>query len=176
MSDLFDRVTSDQDIFKKLLSKIPGFDGYIEKHNRRMADKMLREKVAAEYEKLWQRLSALQRELIDQGDLLLVDDLESAAIKLRQFIDRVKTASYGYTGFFDSVKLKKDDLSRVYQYDLELFNLADTVSTAIDNVEASLGSDGLPAALRNVKKVTRDCVEAFEKRNEVMVGGETNAQ
>jgi len=176
MSDLFDRVTSDQDIFKKLLSKIPGFDGYIEKHNRRMADKMLREKVAAEFEKLWQRLSALQRELIDQGDLLLVDDLESAAIKLRQFIDRVKTASYGYTGFFDSVKLKKDDLSRVYQYDLELFNLADTVSTAIDNVEASLGSDGLPAALRNVKKVTRDCVEAFEKRNEVMVGGETNAQ
>lgn len=175
MSDLFDRVTSDQDIFKKLLSKIPGFDGYIEKHNRRMADKMVREKLAVEYEKLWQRLSALQRDLIDQGDLLLVDDLESAAIKLRQFIDRIKTASYGYTGFFDSIKLKTDDLNRVYQYDLDLFNLADSVSTAIDNVEASLGSDGLPAALRNVKKVTRDCVEAFEKRSEVMTGGEKQA-
>ena len=175
MSDLFDRVTGDQDIFKKLLSKIPGFDGYIEKHNRRMSDKMLREKVAAEYELLWGRLSALQRDLIDQGDLLLVDDLESAAIKLRQFIDRVKTASYGYTGFFDSVKLKTEDLARVYQYDLELFNLADTVSSAIDNVEASIGTDGLPAALRNVKKVTRDCVEAFEKRNEVMISSEQQA-
>ncbi|HBA92825.1 MAG TPA: hypothetical protein DCZ08_14165 [Anaerolineaceae bacterium] len=175
MSDLFDRVTGDQDIFKKLLSKIPGFDGYIEKHNRRMSDKMLREKVAAEFELLWGRLSALQRDLIDQGDLLLVDDLESAAIKLRQFIDRVKTASYGYTGFFDSVKLKTEDLARVYEYDLELFNLADTVSSAIDNVEASIGTDGLPAALRNVKKVTRDCVEAFEKRNEVMMSGEQQA-
>ncbi len=172
MSDLFDRVTGDQDIFKKLLSKIPGFDGYIEKHNRRMSDKMLREKVAAEYELLWGRLSALQRDLIDNGDLMLVDDLESAAIKLRQFIDRVKTASYGYTGFFDSVKLKTEDLARVYEYDLELFNLADSVSSAIDNVEASIGTDGLPAALRNIKKVTRDCVEAFEKRSEVMISSE----
>lgn len=175
MSDLFDRVTGDQDIFKKLLSKIPGFDGYIEKHNRRMSDKMLREKVAAEYELLWGRLSALQRDLIDQGDLMLVDDLESAAIKLRQFIDRVKTASYGYTGFFDSVKLKTEDLARVYEYDLELFNLADSVSSAIDNVEASIGTDGLPAALRNIKKVTRDCVEAFEKRSEVMISSEQQA-
>lgn len=171
MSDLFDRVTNDQDIFKKLLEKIPGFDGYIERHNRRMSDKLLREKVADEFELLWQRLSALQVDLIDQGDLLLIDDLESAAIKLRQFIDRIRTASYGYSGFFDSVKINKEDLARVYQYDLELLNLSETVSAAIDNVEASLGTDGLPSALRNIKKVTRDCVEAFEKREEVMMGG-----
>ena len=176
MSDLFDRVTSDQDVFQKLLSKIPGFDGYVERHNRRMSDKILREKVAAEFELLWQRLSALQRELIDQGDLLLVDDLESAALNLRQFIDRVRTAAYGYTGLFDSVKINKEDLARLYRCDLELFDLADTVSAAIDNVEASLGSDGLPAALRNVKRVTRDCVEAFERRAQVITGGEQPSQ
>ena len=43
MSDLFDQVTGDQDIFKKLASKIPGFDGYIERQNRRAADKLMRE-------------------------------------------------------------------------------------------------------------------------------------
>ncbi len=78
MSDLFDRVTGDQDVFKKLLEKIPGFDGYIERHNRRMSDKLVREKVADEFELLWKRLSYLQRDLIDQGDLILIDDLESA--------------------------------------------------------------------------------------------------
>jgi len=170
MSDLFDRVTGDQDVFKKLLEKIPGFDGYIERHNRRMSDKLVREKVADEFELLWKRLSYLQRDLIDQGDLILIDDLESAAIKLRQFIDRIRTASYGYTGFFDSVKVNKDDLAKVYQYDLELLTLSEKVSAAIDNVEASIGTDGLPAALRNVKSVTQDCVEAFEKRERVMMG------
>jgi hypothetical protein len=39
-----------------------------------------------------------------------VDDLEGAAIKLRQFIDRVRTASYGYAGFFDAVKVRSEEL------------------------------------------------------------------
>ncbi len=170
MSDLFDRVTSDQDIFKKLLSKIPGFSGYIERGNRRMSDKILREAVANRYEELWQRLSGLQRDLISQGDILSVDDLEAAAIKLRQFTDRVRTASYGYAGFFDAVKIKEDDLARVYQYDLSLFELSDEVARGIDNVEASIGTEGLPAAIRNVKNTAQKCLDAFNKRSEVMTG------
>ncbi len=46
MSDLFDQVTSSQDIVTKLLAKIPGFKGYIERQNRRAADKLLRDTVA----------------------------------------------------------------------------------------------------------------------------------
>ena len=36
MSDLFDKVTSDQDPFTKILGKIPGFKGYIERTSRRV--------------------------------------------------------------------------------------------------------------------------------------------
>lgn len=170
MSDLFDRVLKDQDIFKKLLGKIPGFDGYIERNNRRMADKLVREKIANEYEELWQRLSGLQVDLINQGELNYVDDLEAAAIKLRQFIDRVRTAAYGYTGFFDAVKIKEADLERVYKYDIALFDLAEEVSRGIDHIEQSIGTDGLPAAIRNVVSLARKCVKAFDKRSEVMMG------
>lgn len=170
MSDLFDRVLKDQDIFKKLLGKIPGFDGYIERNNRRMADKLVREKIAKEYEDLWQRLSGLQVDLINQGELKYVDDLEAAAVKLRQFIDRVRTAAYGYSGFFDAVKIKEADLERVYKYDLALFDLAEEVSHGIDNIEQSIGTDGLPAAIRNVVSLAKKCVKAFDKRSEVMAG------
>lgn len=90
MSDIFDKVSGEQDFFKKLLSKVPGFKGYIERGNRRMSDKLVREKVASEFETLYARVSSLQRDLISQGGLEYVDDLEAAAIKLRQFIDRVK--------------------------------------------------------------------------------------
>ena len=51
MSDLFETVKGGQDIFKKLLSYIPGFSGYIERTNRRAADKLLREQVALMLEK-----------------------------------------------------------------------------------------------------------------------------
>ncbi len=171
MSDLFDRVTSDQDIFKKLFGKIPGFSGYIERGNRRVSDKLLRETVAAKYEEQWGRLSGFQRDLIRQGEIRYVGDVESAAIKLRQFIDRVKTAAYGYTGFFDAVKVNADDLERVYQYDLAMVDMADEVARAIDNLEASLGTDGLPAALRNVVTLAQKCIDVFEQRSVVMMSG-----
>jgi len=75
-----------------------------------MSDKLLREQVANTFEPLYQRISSLQRQLISQGGLTYIDELEAAAIKLRQFIDRVRTASYGYAGVFDAVKVKADDL------------------------------------------------------------------
>ncbi len=176
MSDLFDRVTADQDIFKKILSKVPGFSGYIERQNRRASDKLLRESVASHFEQLWQRISSIQRDLISQGNIENVDDLEASAIKLRQFIDRVRTAAYGYSGFFDAIKINQEELAQVYQYDYTLLQLEDVVSRAIDNVESSMGSDGLPAAIRNLTTSARQCVEAFDKRTEVMIGSGTTSQ
>lgn len=175
MSDIFDRVTSQQDILTKLLGKIPGFKGYIERQNRRASDKILRETVAEHFEALWKRISDLQKDMISQGELTQVDKLETAALKLRQFIDRVKTASYGYSGFFDSVKINEKELARVYKYDLAMLVMEDEISRAIDNVEASIGTDGLPAAIRNLRTLAQRCLDFFNKRSEVMMGGSDEA-
>lgn len=170
MSDILDRVTGDQDFIKKLLAKIPGFKGYIERGDRRMSDKLLRDKVADEFETLYQRVSGLQRDLISQGEIGYIDDLEAAALKLRQFIDRVRTASYGYAGLFDAIKIKQDELDQVYKYDYALLALSEEVSAAIDNVETSIGTEGLSAAIRHLTSISQQCVDAFNKRSEVMQG------
>jgi hypothetical protein len=170
MSDIFDKVTGDQDFFKKILAKIPGFKGYIERGDRRMSDKLLREQIADEFDTLNQRVSALQRELVDQGELAYVGDLENAAIKLRAFTDRIRTASYGYAGIFDAIKIKEEELDQVYQYDFALLELGDSVRSAIDNVETSIGTEGLDAAIRHLVTVSQQCIDAFNKRTEVMRG------
>jgi hypothetical protein len=173
MSDLFEKVTGDQDIFKKILSKVPGFSGYIERQNRRASDKLLRETVANRYQEQWQRISSLQKDLIRQGGIEYIADMESAAIKLRQFIDRIRTAAYGYSGLFDAVKINEAELAQVYQYDLTLLQSADEVSKAVDNLEAALSTDGLPAAIRQLTTIAQQAVVAFNKRAEVMIGGIT---
>jgi len=170
MSDIFDKVAEDRDPLKKLLSKIPGFKGYVERGDRRLSDKLLREAIANEYEAHYQRISGLQRDLISQGGLAYIDDLESAAIKLRQFIDRVRTASYGYAGLFDALKINEEELASIYQYDAELLEKGATVSGAIDNVESSIGTDGLPAALRHLISVSQECVDLFNKRSDALKG------
>jgi hypothetical protein len=170
MSDMFDKVTSQQDIIKKLLSKIPGFSGYIERENRRSSDKILRDAVSSRLEDVWKRISSLQRDLLNQGEIRMIDDLEAAAIKFRQVIDRIKKASYGYSGFFDAVKINEDELALIYQYDLSMMDHVDVANKAVDTVETSIGTDGLPAAIRNLVSVADQCVIAFDKRAEVITG------
>lgn len=168
MSDFLGNVQEDRNIFEKLAEKIPGFGGYMETIHRRESDKLLRETVADHFEVLYKRVSSLQEDFISQGEIMYVDDLEKAAIKLRTFIDKIRTASYGYSGFFDAVRVDEEDLARVYEYDLSLLNMEEEVSRAIDNVEASMGTDGLPAAIRNLNGKAAQCVEMFNRRSEVM--------
>lgn len=177
MSDqLFGKIASDMDPFKKILSYIPGFKGYVERQNRRDADKLLRETIAERFEQQWGRISAIQREFISSGDIAYVDDLEAAAIKLRTFADRVRRATRGYSGLFDAVKINEQELAQLYAYDVTMLGLADEVGRAVDNVEASLGSDGLPAALRNLRNVSQQCIDVFDRREEVFLGtGQTQS-
>lgn len=172
MSDLPEqiagKVVGDLDPFKKILSYIPGFKGYMERQSRRDSDKLLRDTIANRFEEQWQRVSAIQRDLITQGGLSFVDDLEAAAIQLRTFADRIRRATRGYSSLFEATKINQEELAQIYQYDAAMLVLADQVSTAIDNIEASIGSDGLPAAIRHLVSTTRDCQKVFDRRDEVV--------
>ena len=172
MSDIFDQVESQRDIFKKILSKLPGFKGYFERSDRRAADKLLRELIASRFTEQWNRLSAIQKDLLKRGNIEVLDDIESASIKLRTFVDRVRTAAYGYAGFFDAIKINEEQLTKIYQFDLTLLELCDTVVAAIDNLEASVDTDGFPAAIRNAVQKAQDCIDAFNKRTEYLKMGQ----
>jgi hypothetical protein len=170
MSDLFETVKGGQDIFKKLLSYIPGFSGYVERSNRRAADKLMRDQVALKYTELANRAGRLQKDASDAGQIGFLDELDSIALKLRTFSDRIKNASYGYSGFFDAVKINENELQAIYTFDAAFFELADQISSGLDNVEAAIGGDGLKAALSAVDDLARQAVEAYDKRYQVLTG------
>ena len=172
MSDqIFGKVSSDMDFFKKILSKVPGFSGYMERQARRDADKLLRETIASRVEEQWGRVSGLQRDLISQGEIAWVDDVEAAAIKLRTFADRIRRAPRGYSGLFSAVKINEDELNQIYQYDAAMLDLVDDISRAVDNVEASIGSEGLAAAIRNLVSASQQCIDIYNRRSEIVFGG-----
>ncbi len=170
MSDVYQRVSQDTNPLEELARRIPGFSGYKERELRREADKLVRETVANRMAEQWRRLTELQRELVQAGEIHLLDDLEAIAVRLRTFVDQVRTASYGYAGFFDAVKVHEKELEQLYAYDLALLDLVAEVARAIDHVEASLGADGLPAALRHLMSVARKCIDTFNRREEVVLG------
>jgi hypothetical protein len=175
MSDIKDQVyqhvTGSMDIFKKISSKIPGFKGYAERQNRRDSDKLIRDTIYRRFRELEGRITDLQVEFVNQHEIKYTDDLEKAALRLRTFADRVRTAPRGYSSLFEAVKINEKELEKLYEYDATLLDKSEEIGQAIDNVQASVGTDGLPAAIRNLQTLSKECVNAYDRRQEVVALG-----
>jgi hypothetical protein len=171
MDDFLSRVMAEQDVFKKLAANVPGFSGYVERQNRRAADKLLREAVARRFEDLWKRLSSLQVELVQGGQIELLDEIERAALQLRTFTDRIKTAAYGYSGVFDAVKIDAADLDRLYRFDLAFFELANEIEQTIQNLSSALLEPATtPQQIRRLIELSAQANQIFDHRQEVLSG------
>ncbi len=76
---------------------------------------------------------------------------------------------YGYSGLFDAVQINSKELEQIYKYDVALLEGVDQVSNAIDNLSASLGTDGFPAAIRHMVTLSEETISAFDRREEVIL-------
>lgn len=169
MSDPLDKITEGKGLLGKIRNKLAGFMGYVDRENRRGADKLLREEIASQYEAQWSRVSKLQRQLISSGQLEFVDDLEEGAINLRIFADRIRRAAYGYAGFFDAVRVNSDELEKLYAFDQALLENVDELMQAIDNVEASIATEGLAASIEHMVSLCQGANNTYDQRKSVIL-------
>jgi hypothetical protein len=170
MSNLTENIKGGQDFLTKLLSYVPGFNGYIKRSQRRTADKMLRDQVALKYSELAKRLSGLKKDLVDAGQFDLLEEVDSIGLKLTTFTDRIKNASYGYSGFFDAAKINEAELEKLYAFDATFFELADQIGSGLDNVAAGIGGEGLKSAIRAVEDLALQAGQTYDKRYQVITG------
>ena len=168
MSDFQELIFSERGGLKNLLSKVPGFKGYIESEDRRTADKLLRDTIADRYGELWQRVTAIQSDFVDQGKIDFLDDLESVSDKLKTFIDRTRHATYGYSSFFSAVKIDQAKLDKLYNYDNALLDGVEELTSALDTLEFAGDDEEIRAAIRTLNELTRKSVQAISLRKEVI--------
>jgi uncharacterized protein YukE len=153
-----------------LVSKIPGYKGYKEKELRREADKLLRMQVARQLEDQRRQLAELQAGLVRQAQIEYVDDLERAAMKLQRLIDRIQTASYGYAGLFDAVKVKEQQLDGLYQFDRDMLGYADEIAAEVDHVGSAIeAGEGVSQAISDLADAVEQANRTFGHREEVIL-------
>jgi hypothetical protein len=171
MGDLIGQVESERGGLERLAGKIPGFRGYLAKEKRRDADKLLRDAIAARFQTQLRRLPDLQMQLLSSGGIQYVDDVERAVTRLNTFVDRIKTAPRGYAGFFDSVKVKEDDLERLYHWDEQLLGEADTIAASVDALAAAIDSKGdIGAAASALVSASGGINDLYSQREHVLLG------
>ncbi|HOU15877.1 MAG TPA: hypothetical protein PKZ84_22460 [Anaerolineae bacterium] len=165
---LLDNIKDEMSGLEQLIAKIPGYKGYKEKELRREADKLLRDHIVGRMRTVKTQLDGLQQDLIGAGKFDLLDETGSAATQIQTFIDRVRTAAYGYGGLFDAVKVKEDDLDRVYEFDSALLGYADRIENAIGNARAGVEGEEARSLILMVRDLAREANTTFDGRQDVL--------
>ena len=115
------------------------------------------------------------------GSGLAVNDLDGdgdeAVVKLGTLTDRIKTASYGYAGLFDPVRIKEEQLDALYRFDTALAQQVGTINAAIAALAQAIDERGnVAAAAAALTKTVAAMSRLFDRRQEAIVAPDLLAQ
>lgn len=171
--DLFEKIESESSVLGNLISKIPGFDGYIERSRRREADEMLRSHIGRHLEGLRLRLANIQESLA--FDIVKAIEYAEALgridVALRALASKVKDAPTGYSGFFDAVKIREEELANIYAFDENMLEYVDQLEEALLALEKAVHSEGdIAGAMREMLRISHEANETYDGRQDLVAG------
>ena len=174
VGDLYAQIAGEESTaLGDLLAKIPGLDGYMERGRRREADSILRQTIVGRLEQVRLQLSDVHHTL-SRDIALAVDHAESlgrAETRLMGLMGKIKDAPVGYAGYFDAIKVKEEDLARIYAFDSDMLGHVDQVAADVDTLQSAVnGGAQIEAAITQLNDDLAVANETFAGRSEVMRG------
>lgn len=172
--DLRDKVEEDRGLIKKIQLCIPGFRGYRQKEDIRIADSMLRQQIADELKNTVLLPLEMTREAASRAlELDLMNDLAAVISQAKTAEAKIRHAEQGYTGISPAARIKKTELNALYEYDLALI---DGIRGLGDLAKAASGSAGTgnfvktASLLREIREGFGEFTVIFDKRCVDMAG------
>jgi uncharacterized protein CbrC (UPF0167 family) len=87
--------------------------------------------------------------------------------------EKINHTSYGYSGFFDAVKVQEEALDRMTGFDNQLIDQVNSIASEVDAFKSEVSKQKFDKAKDRVQNLT-DTLETFEdtldKREEVIMG------
>lgn len=179
MSDRYvEEAKKNMNALERLLKGLPGISGYVDRELRRDADKRLRNAIADQLEEQKRALLDLQKKLLGGGGLTLLGDVDSAVTKLQLLIDRIRTASYGYAGLFDAVRIREEQLKALNSFDVALAGRVVAVEERVKALAAAVTDQAnFHAVSAQLADLLGELNNMFGKRQEAIIAPDllTNA-
>ena len=172
-NDVTSNVQGQMRLSERVAAFIPGFHGYKEKEIRRESDRLIRNQLYLKLSIEKNDLREIEQKLADRRYFDVLTDMDRLLAKMDRVVEKVNHASYGYSGFFDAVKVKEDSLDRMIDFDNKLLDGVTALATEIDAFKADLASGAtanLKTRVQNVTDKLESLENTFDQRNEVIMG------
>ncbi len=174
MTDLREAVNDDRGVLKKIQLFIPGFSGYRKKEDLRIADSMLRNQVADNFKTSVLIPVEMVRELAANAlELDLMNDIASVLSKAKTLEASIRHAEQGYSGISAAVRIREEELNKLYEYDLSLFETVNSLALQAKEVRGlAEGGDfgAVKTVLFQLKGAMTEFSAVYDRRMETIAG------
>ncbi|MGC8911019.1 MAG: hypothetical protein ACP5K8_03000 [Nitrososphaeria archaeon] len=160
-----DKIKGEQNLMERIISYVPGYHGYKEKELRREADKIIRNYLVKELNEARMILNDFLKEIAESNETTAFSTANRTAAVLDRLINKIEHASYGYSGFFDAVKVKEDKLEKLIEYDLNVLENVKSIKEAAKNLSKQNDSK---VALEDFRKKLLELENVFDQRNNII--------
>ncbi len=171
--DVYSEAKSQMRLSERIAAFLPGFRGYKEKELRRESDRLIRNHLYLKLSTAKSDLKSIFQKLSDRRYLDVLADMDRLVAKMDRVVEKVNHASYGYTGFYDVVKVKEESLDRMIDFDNKLLDGIDSLAADVNTFKAELASGetkNLKERIQNLTDKLESFEETFDKREEVILG------
>lgn len=165
--DIKERAKGQLNGLERMLHSIPGFKGYNERELRRDADKLQREFIVARLHTAKDDLAAAMTELTRQRRLDALSAFDTLGRQLERLINEIRYADRGYSGFFDLIKIKENELDAVYEIDVQLAEKAEATAAGFRELAAAPLLEGKPD---DMKALLSGIADLLARRTETLRG------
>ena len=152
---------------------LPGFRGYKLREERREADRIVRDYIYRSLEQSRDDLMSCFQSLSDSKINELMEPMNRLIAKLDRVAEKINRASYGYSGFFDSIKVEEPQLENMLAYDTQLMDFVRKIGDATTSFKADLSQGKLENARTNQQALDASIgslESAFDQRKAVIEG------
>ncbi|ABL78434.1 hypothetical protein [Thermofilum pendens] len=169
MSDVYRSVSSRLRLLEKLELVIPGYRGYKEKELRREADRLIRSYLLSKLEPAYRDFKGAMKVVAATGDPSLAATYNEVQAVFDRVVSKLKTMSYGYTGFFDAVKIEEKELDKMLELD---WSLASSVDKVVEKARAVAAAEPskVSAALNDLRGELLAFEDLIVKRENAIKG------
>jgi uncharacterized protein Yka (UPF0111/DUF47 family) len=158
---------------ERIAAFIPGFRGYKEKELRRESDRLIRNHLNLKLSAAKADLRSIFQKLADRRYLDVTTDMDRLVAKMDRVAEKVNHASYGYTGFFNIVKVKEENLDRMIDFDNKLIDGVNSLAANVNAFKTTLSSGDTANLKDKIQAITTELEaleDTFDKREEVILG------
>jgi type VI protein secretion system component VasF len=171
--DVYAEAKKQMRLGERIAAAVPGFRGYKEKELRRESDKLIRNHLRYKLSNIKDDLKTVFQKISDRRYFDVTTDMDRLMAKVDRITEKVNHASYGYSGFFDVIKITEPNLDRMIDFDNKLVDAAESLAADVDAFKAELAKGETKNLKDGIGRII-DKVEAFEdtfdKRAEVIIG------